>query len=122
MVKYSVQWYLIGKSVEKLSQTGFADAKAPESGGYIAVCNDKGLWGYIDRSGNLVIDYQYSDARSFSNGLGAVKIAGKWGYISERGELVIDAVYEDAQPFRNGVTQVKLPDGIALLHLDYFEE
>ena len=122
MVKYSGQWYLIGKSFEKLSQTGFADAKAPESGGYIAVCNDKGLWGYIDRAGNLVIDYQYSDARSFSNGLGAVKIAGKWGYISERGELVIDAVYEDAQPFRNGVAQVKLPDGIALLHLDYFEE
>lgn len=122
MVKHSGQWYLINEKFEKLCQSGFADAKAPEGSGYIAVCNDKGQWGYIDRAGNLVIDYQYSDARSFSCGLGAVKIAGDWGYISERGELVIDAVYDDAQPFRKGVAQVKLVTGTALLHLDYYEE
>lgn len=122
MVQYSGEWFLIGTGFEKLCQTGFAGAKAPEGNGYIAVCNDEGLWGYIDRAGNLVIDYQYSDARSFSCGLGAVEIAGKWGYISERGELVIEAKYDDAQPFRSGVAQVKLITGVSLLHLDYYEE
>ena len=81
-----------------------------------------GNWGYIDREGNQVIDYQYNDAKSFSNHLGAVKSVNDWGYISEKNKMIIEENYEDAQPFHNGIAQAKLTDGMALLTLKYFEE
>lgn len=123
MVKIKGAWYLIDTEGNKTAETGFADAKAPESSdGLIAVADSSGKWGYIDRGGKLVIDYRYDDARSFSDALGAVKLGGTWHYISEKGDTVIDVGLLDAQPFHNGVAQAKITDGAVLITLDYFEE
>ncbi len=117
-VQYDGKWYLINEKSEKLWQTPFSGAKAPESAdGYIAVSNDAGLWGFADRAGNLVIDYQYDDAKSFSDHLAAVLVGDEWVYISESNEVIIDNVFYEAQPFHNGIAQVTLPDGVALLTL-----
>ena len=35
------------------------------SGGVAAVCRD-GLWGFIDEAGEVVVDFQFADAGSFS--------------------------------------------------------
>ena len=122
MVKENGAWYLVDTEGNHVSENSYADAKAPESDGYIAVADATGRWGYIDREGNQVIDYQYSDAKSFSNHLGAVKSVNEWGYISEKNKMIIEENYEDAQPFHNGIAQAKLTESMALLTLKYFEE
>ncbi|MBQ8280981.1 MAG: WG repeat-containing protein [Lachnospiraceae bacterium] len=122
MVKMDGLWYLIDTTGAKILDIGFANAKAPESDGYIAVADKEGLWGFIDQKGEMVISYQYSDALSFSNHLGAVKSVDNWGYISESNVLVIEEELLDAQPFHDGIAQAKFIDGEAIITLSYFEE
>ena len=81
----------------------FANAKAiEEKGGYIAVADSTGKWGFIDEEGQLMIDYKFSDAKSFSCGLAAVKTGAGWSYINPYGNVVIRADYDEAYPFRDG--------------------
>lgn len=122
MVKENGLWYLVDLEGKHISETGYADAKAPESDGYIAVADTGGRWGYIDESGELVIDCQYEEALSFSDGLGAVRPANDWGYISEENVLQIEDIWQSAQPFHNGIAQVETVDGTALITLKYVEE
>src|SRR6185369_4222873 len=61
--------------------------------------------GYIDRTGNIVIQPQFDAGRDFSEGLAAIgKIAERtvggvrtpelrWGFINERGQIVISAKF-----------------------------
>ena len=98
VVKKDGKWRFIDTEGNFVSEEGFADAKAPESNGYIAVADTEGRWGFADRTGKLVIDYQYEDARSFSSRLGAVKLSDKWGYISTDNKIVIDNIYSEAEP------------------------
>ncbi len=118
MVKHNGLWYLIDPGANKLSEEGFSDAKAPESTEPVAVANASGKWGFIDRTGALVIDYQFDDAKSFSNGLAAVKQGGDWCYVNLKGEVVIDESFEEATPFKNGIATVKTRDGIAIIQLE----
>lgn len=124
MVKENGRWYLIDNTGTHITEESYADAKAPEGNGYIAVANSEGKWGYIDKNGILVIDYQYWDAKSFSNYLGAVQVTNNWGYISQRNELVIPDYFEEAQPFHNGIAQVKnIGDvTVSLITLKNYEE
>lgn len=122
MVKKDGLWCLIDREGKELSEMRYADAKAPESNGYIAVANEEGLWGFINQKGEVVIDYQYVDAKSFSQHLAAVKVGGSWGYISEKNVLVIEQFIEAAEPFHNGIAQVKFADGEGLIMLDYVGE
>ena len=122
MVKENGKWHLIDTEGNSLGDGEYANAKAPESNGYIAVANGEGKWGYINSEGELVIDYQYKDALSFSNGLGAVKIVDNWGYISAGNSLVIEDLWSSASPFHGGIAQVGFADRISLITLKYYEE
>lgn len=119
MVKIGGLWYLIDVEGNQVCDTGFADAKAPESSNYIAVADGNGRWGFIDRSGQLVIEYQYNDAWSFSNHLAAVRVVDTWGYISERNELVIAESLDSAMPFHNHTAQAVFLGEAALITLEY---
>lgn len=48
-----------------------------------------GKWGFKDKTGKLVIPYQYDDAREFSEGLAAVDTAQGIGFIDHAGNFVI---------------------------------
>lgn len=61
-----------------------------ENGWYVAQ-NQDGRYGYIDKSGNVMIDFEFEDAEKFSCGLAPVLIDGLWGFINEDGEVVIGA-------------------------------
>jgi hypothetical protein len=63
-------------------------------------------WGYIDRTGTLVIDFKYDDAGSFSEGLASVKVGDVWGCIDESGSIVIAPQYENPLWFSNGLARV----------------
>ncbi len=123
MVKADGKWFLADTQGNRISENSFADARAPESeNGYIAVADESGRWGFIDRTGSLVIPCRYEDARSFSCHLAPVCFRDRWGYLSENGELVIDEPFEDAQPFHNGRAQALLAGYETVLELSYFEE
>ena len=42
-------------------------------------------YGYIDNSGNIVVDFIYDDARPFENGMARVKLNNDWYYIDSSG-------------------------------------
>ena len=121
MVKLGELWYLIDTEGNKVLEQGFYGAKAPESEGLIAVENEKHKWGYINSKGEKVIDYQYADAKSFSDDLAAIKHGETWGYISKLNQLVIDQKFMDANPFHNGTAQASFIDGKILIKLKYRE-
>lgn len=80
-------------------------------GGNIAYKDSKGKWGFVNSDGETVIEPKFDEAKSFSNGLAAVKSDGKWGFINESGELVIKYKYSDGGYFsNNGVCFVGLSD------------
>ena len=97
----------------------FEDAR-PFADGWAAV-KKNGKWGFIDTSGNLMIDYQFDDARSFSGHLAAVKVGELWGYVSLRGEIVIEPSFCDAKSFYKGSAPVKTEDGWRFLNLTEYK-
>lgn len=61
-------------------------------------------WGFVSSKGEIIIEPQFEDAMSFSNGLAAVKQDGKWGYINSEGEFKIPPQFEGAMPFSEAGT------------------
>lgn len=80
-------------------------------GGNIAFEDSKGKWGFVNGEGKIVIEPDFDEAMSFSNGLAAVRSGDKWGFINESGELVIEYQYSDGGYFNNnGICFVGLSD------------
>jgi len=70
--------------------------------------NDR--FGYIDRSGKLVIPFRFKGGASdFAEGLAVVqeRIGGKLGYINKRGKYIIPPIFEEADTFAEGLALVK---------------
>lgn len=114
-------YFLIDQKGKACYEKRFPDAKGYE-GGYYAVSDSNGNWGFADEAGENIIPCQYVDAYSFSDQTAAVEYAGKWGYINRYGNMVIDAEYSKALPFFHGKTFAYDDQGnIEVLELKYFE-
>ena len=72
-------------------------------------------WGYIDKTGGIVIDPQFDEADKFSEGLALVKVGGlmtgRRGYIDKTGTIVIKLQYEFADSFSDGLAAVQAKVG-----------
>ena len=64
--------------------------------GIVAFKDNNDRWGFVNLDGDVVVEPQYENAKSFSNGLAAVCKDGKWGYINKRGQLVVEYSFGDA--------------------------
>ncbi|MBR3254939.1 MAG: WG repeat-containing protein [Clostridia bacterium] len=54
-----------------------------------------GKYGYLDKEGNVVVDYIYDDAKEQNScGFAAVKKDGKWGSIDSKGKVSLEPTYE----------------------------
>ncbi len=121
VVKDEKGYFLINANGEAMYETRFANAKGFE-GGIYAVADANNKWGFANEKGEMTIDYQYTDAKSFSCKLGAVQHAGKWGYINKYNNMMIEAEYEDALPFIDGSAIVKNKGvGYTILTLKYYD-
>src|SRR4030042_1078127 len=70
----------------------------------------KGKWGYIDKSGTIVITPQFDKVRFFSDSLAVVRIGVKWGYIDTSGKIVITPKFDLAMNFKDGLAVVQIGD------------
>lgn len=60
---------------------------------FIKVKDNK--YGFVNISGNLIVDYKYDKAYEFNQyGFATIKKDGKWGAINEQGEEVVAPIYE----------------------------
>jgi WG containing repeat len=82
-------------------------AYRPKASGLYPVAVN-GKWGYIDRTGALVIPATYDVADDFSEGLAAVMSQDKFGYIDTHGVLKIPFQFDQVHQFTNGLAAVKL--------------
>ena len=51
--------------------------------------NQHDKWGYIDRTGKIIVPPQYAAAGEFHQGRGSVKVGDKFGFIDATGQMVI---------------------------------
>ncbi|CAN5132539.1 hypothetical protein BH09BAC5_BH09BAC5_07820 [soil metagenome] len=66
----------------------------------------KGLWGYMDTSGQIVISPKYTVANGFTENLAAVKNDTLWGFIDRKGNWKISPAFDSCQPFFGGMAGV----------------
>ncbi len=59
--------------------------------------------GYINRSGKMALDRWFDYARSFSEGLAAVRLNGECGYIESSGKYAIPLRYSTCNDFSEGI-------------------
>lgn len=54
-----------------------------------------GKYGFVDKQGNVVVDYQYDDATEQNDyGFAGIKKDGKWGSIDSKGTIVQEPTYD----------------------------
>jgi hypothetical protein len=92
------------------------------SEGHAAVKAD-GRWGYIDKTGRVVIKPQFESAEPFSDGLAAVSVGvNRVGYVDTAGQVAIPPTYVSGRKFTRGlarVTKMGAPGrGTAMSYID----
>ena len=96
-------------------EDGLAWARAGRTGvevnfdvfeGLRGVLYQNSKWGFIDRTGKVVIEAKYDGVDHFSEGLAGVTVGDKSGYIDRTGRIVIELKFDMARPFREGLALV----------------
>ena len=72
--------------------------------GFVWIERD-GLWGFVNRKCEVVVEPKYDGAMPFSaDGIAGFKMNGKWGFINETGKIVIEPQFDGVDIFReNGL-------------------
>ena len=66
-----------------------------------------GKYGYIDPTGNMVVEPQFDRAWAFYEGLAVVEMNEKRGYINTSGKIVIKPQYSGVSDFAEGLAAVR---------------
>jgi hypothetical protein len=67
-----------------------------------------GKWGFINKSGDLVVKEQFDGVDGFSDGMCAVRCGDKWGFINSTGEIAVSPHYDEVRGFSEGLAAVCL--------------
>jgi hypothetical protein len=70
-----------------------------------------GKWGFIDSSGDLVVDPLFDRAWPFSDGLALVQVGDRFGYVHQDGQYAVEPRFHDALFFSEGLAPVQIGDG-----------
>lgn len=66
----------------------------------------KGKWGYLNESDQIIIDAQYEEASVFKEELAFVKKNGKYGFIDKNNKTIIPFKYDMTSAFDKGIAIV----------------
>ena len=99
-IKESGSYYLIDRTGKKITETPYEDAKLFCDNTYAAV-KVNGKWGFINKDGVFLIQPEYTDARSFSNGFAAVCENEQWGFIDMDNACTIPYQFDDSKDFNS---------------------
>jgi len=67
-------------------------------------------YGFIDRNGETVLDFQFEWAEQFFDGFALVVKDGKYGYVNTASEVAIPLQFDEAYHFSEGLAAVKVVD------------
>lgn len=68
-----------------------------------------GKWGFIDKTGKIIIEPQFYWVEEFSEGLAAFETEdSKHGYIDETGKVIVEPKLDRAEPFSEGLAPVAI--------------
>lgn len=79
--------------------------------GLLAPVKIEGLYGFIDRSGNLIAKPEYTAADKLNNGYFKVRKNSKWGAVNSKGEVVADFIYDECSAVIANELWVVMKDG-----------
>lgn len=82
----------------------------PTASGPLFKIEQGGKWGFIDKTGTVVINPKFDNTAGFSEDMAAVLIDNKGGYIDKSGAVVIPARFDVAENFHDGMARVELND------------
>jgi len=110
-----------GRKWEIIDESGKTVAKLKFSPGYpsvyfsdgLAVVSQGGNYGYMDKSGNVVIKARFESASPFREGLAAVCLdALRCGLIDRTGKYVVRPIYMGTRPPSDGLAMVVTSEGL----------
>ena len=67
-----------------------------------------GKWGFIDRTGKVIVPPQYAAAGEFHQGRARVKVGDKFGFIDPTGKVVIPPQFDKVAEFSEGLARVEI--------------
>lgn len=105
-IRIGDKWGILTANGEQLAEVKFDSVGVFHDG--LAVVKAAERYGYIDRSGAIVIPIQWMTAYDFSEGLAALRVDKKhFQFINTAGTVVIKSKkYDSVGRFRNGVCRV----------------
>ncbi|MBN1759581.1 MAG: WG repeat-containing protein [Chitinispirillaceae bacterium] len=106
----------INKRQEPLFATEFKAAFS-FSEGLAGVKQDR-LWGFINREGTLVIDYQFDNVEKFKEGRCIVGKDQRYGIIDASGRYIVEPVLAYARFYSEGYVAVQVPTNHKITYLD----
>jgi hypothetical protein len=87
--------------------------------GFSTLVDDSFKWGFVDRTGKIVISPQFKSVLYFQNGTcAAMNDEGDWGFIDEEGKIIINYQFDSAMPFLNGKAVVESGDSKGVIDED----
>ena len=118
LAKTQGKYHMYDGSLKQMNEFSCDDIDICLEGNGIAY-QENGLWGFVDKEGNVMIEPIYQKAKSFSNGMAAVYNGKQWGFINAQNELVIDYQFEYADYFNSNHYCMISTDGESyqLMHL-----
>src|SRR5215510_5682971 len=92
-----------------LASYGWGQAQSGRPASRLRPIQQDGRWGYIDSTGKIAIEPQFSWAEEFSGGLATFENEdGKHGYIDETGKIVIEPKFDNWTEFSEGLAAVSV--------------
>ena len=102
-------FFYVDKAGNKLSDKTYENIYSFKDG--LSAVKFKGLWGFIDKNFNQVIDFNFYDVHLFYENYAAVMDKdNKWGFIDINENIVIDFQYDEVMDFHEGLAAVKQGD------------
>ena len=93
-----------------IAVTAKADQATSKDRGALFAITENGLWGYINRKGDVVVEPQFQMAGPFFEGMAEIIENFKVGFIDVTGRVVIKPQLEPAmfRSFREGLAHVQV--------------